>query len=163
MSKKLLGGAFVCAMLATGALHATPASAAPADRGCGADQSDWVVQKYGYTGDVDVTTAYGEEPAGSHQRFLDLLPQWEVAVRTAENDAFEGDATFAGDEAKIWKRGYTWTVPATTWSPGGTASFLGPECKAGTTIVESAIYLFEAWDSYDDGAKTAWGVLTRDI
>jgi hypothetical protein len=164
MTKKtLLRGAFVGALLATGALHVTPASAAPMDRSCGTAESDWVVQQYGYTGDVDVTTAYGEEPSGSHHRFVDILPFEEIAVRTAGNDAFEGDAVFRGHSSKIWERGYRWKVSPSTWSPGGTASLLGPECQAGTTIVESAIYLFEAYESNDSGVKTAWGVLTRDL
>ncbi|MFI5839071.1 hypothetical protein ACIA8K_05055 [Catenuloplanes sp. NPDC051500] len=163
MFRTLFRGAFVGALLATAALHAAPASAARADRGCGTDRSDWLVHGYGYTGDVDVTTAYGEEPAGSHQRFVEILPSDTIAVLTAENDAFEGTVAFHGRSPKIWERGFHWEVSPSTWSPGGVASLLGPECKAGTTVVESAIYLFEAYESGDSGVKTAWGVLTRDL
>ncbi|MDR7273987.1 hypothetical protein [Catenuloplanes atrovinosus] len=156
----IIRGAIVCALLTAAAPY--PASAATAYRGCGTARSDWVVWQYGYLGDVSVTTADGEAPARTHHRYLDVLPDGEVALRTPDHDVFEGHGTFAGDSPRIWERGLTWEVPRTRWTPGGTASFLGPRCRQGTTIVESAIYRFEAADADHTGVTTVWGVLTRD-
>lgn len=160
MSEKILRAACVGAIVVSGALYAAPASAASAGHRCGAEESDWAVRGYGYTGAVAVTTAYGEEPAGSHQRYLDVTPFADLAVRTPGWDAFKGHGTFDGGSARIWERGYRWSVPATVWTPGGTAGFLGPQCVTGSTIVESAVYLFEA---HDGGVTSVWGVLRRDL